>query len=74
MSTLYYRILDENKEILKTGEKKGEVKIQKRIVKKMIEKKLKDEIIIEITGIDKEELEKIKEETYNDIFTKKRKW
>ena len=65
MSTLYYRILDENKEILKAGEKNGEIKNQKRIVKNMINKKLKDEIILETTGIDKVELQKIKIESRN---------
>ncbi len=56
MSTLYDRLLSENKKLLKQGEKQKETEI----VKNMINKKLEDKIIIEITGIQKEELEKIK--------------
>ncbi len=56
MSTLYDRLLAENKRILKQGEKQKE----REIVKNMVNKKLDDEIILEITGINKEELEKIK--------------
>ena len=56
MSTLYDRLLAENKRILKQGEKQKE----REIVKNMVNKKLDDEIILEITGIKKEELEKIK--------------
>ena len=56
MSTLYDRLLAENRRILKQGEKQKE----REIVKNMVNKKLDDEIILEITGIKKEELEKIK--------------
>ncbi len=56
MGTLYDRILAENRKILEQGEKQKE----KEIIKKMINKKLEDKIIIEITGIKKEELAKIK--------------
>ena len=72
MSTLYDRLVDENRRILKEGKKIGEEigekrgkeigerKSQRQIAKNMIHKKLEDEIILEVTGIKKEELEEIK--------------
>ena len=68
MSTLYDRLVTENRKIMKEGEKRGEKigekigerKSQKQIAQNMIHKKLDDEIILEVTGIKKEELEEIK--------------
>lgn len=56
MSTLYDRLLAENRSLIKQGKKEG----QRKIVKNMINKKIDDEIILETTGIKKEELEEIK--------------
>lgn len=53
MSTLYDRLLAENKRIIRQE--------KKLIAKNMINKKLDDKIILETTGIKKEELEKIKQ-------------
>ena len=56
MSTLYDRLLAENRRMIKQGEKVS----QKKIAQKMLVKKLDDEIILETTGIKREELEQIK--------------
>lgn len=58
MSTLYDRLLAESKRDIQRGKRKS----QKEIATKMLNKKLEEEIIIETTGIKKEELEKIKKE------------
>ena len=64
MSTLYERLLAESRRDIRQGERKGErkgeKKAQKEIARNMVNKNLKDEIILETTGIKKEELEKIK--------------
>ena len=76
MSTLYDRLVAENRKIMKEGEKIGERrgekigekrgekigerKSQKQIAQNMIHKKLDGEIILEVTGIKKEELEEMK--------------
>lgn len=60
MSTLYDRLLAESRRDIKKGERKGEKKAQKEIVRNMVNKNIEDEIIVETTGIKKEELEKIK--------------
>ena len=44
------------------GESKGERRKQKEIVIKMLKENYKDDIIIKLTEIDKEELEKLKKE------------
>lgn len=56
MSTLYDRLLAEARRDIKKGERKA----QKEIAKNMVSKNLEDQIILETTGIKKEELEKIK--------------
>lgn len=56
MSTLYDRLLAESRRDIKQGKRKA----QKEIAKNMVNKKLDDEIILEMTKIKKEELEKIK--------------
>ena len=56
MGTLYDRILDENRNLIKKGKKESQVEI----VKNMLNKKLDDGIILETTGIKKHELENIK--------------
>lgn len=60
MSTLYDRLLAENRRLIKQGKEEGERQSQRKIVKNMLGKKLDDQIISETTGIKKEELEKIK--------------
>lgn len=60
MSTLYDRLLAENRRLIKQGKREGEREGQIKIAKNMINKKLDDQIILETTGIKKEELEKIK--------------
>ena len=52
----------ERREAEKRGEKIGEIKEQKKIVKEMIKKNMQEEIILEVTKITKEELERIKKE------------
>ena len=44
------------------AEKRGKMKEQKKIVKEMIKKNMQEEIILEVTKITKEELERIKKE------------
>lgn len=56
MSTLYDRLLAESKRDIEKGRKEE----KRDIAKNMISKKLADQIILETTGIKKEELEKIK--------------
>ncbi len=56
MSTLYDRLLEESRRDIKRGEKKAQIKI----VKNMLNKKIDDKIILEMTEIQKVELEKIK--------------
>lgn len=64
MSTLYDRLLAENRRLIKQGERQGERKgkkeSKKEIAMNMLNKKLDEQIILETTGIEKEELEKIK--------------
>ena len=62
MSSLYQRLVEENIRMIKQG--KSEVrKIEKNnLAKNMLNKKFSDELIIEMTNITKEELEKIKRE------------
>ena len=52
----------ERREAEKRGEKIGEIKEQKKIVKEMIKKNMQEDIILEVTKITKEELERIKKE------------
>ena len=42
------------------GQKKGKEEKQKEIAKKLLEKNISEDIIIETTGLTKEEIEKIK--------------
>lgn len=56
MSTLYDRLLAEARRDIKKGERKA----KKEIARNMVSKNLEDQIILETTGIKKEELEKIK--------------
>ena len=56
MSTLYDRLLAESRRDIKQGKREAQKEIARNLVKKNIE----DQIILETTGIEKEELEKIK--------------
>ncbi len=56
MSTLYDRLLAEARRDIRKGERKA----QKEIARNMVSKNLEDQIILETTGIKKEELERIK--------------
>ncbi len=56
MSTLYDRLLAEARRDIRKGERKA----RKEIARNMVSKNLEDQIILETTGIKKEELEKIK--------------
>lgn len=56
MSTLYDRLLAEARRDIKKGRRES----QREIARNMVSKKLDDQIILETTGIKKEELEKIK--------------
>lgn len=56
MSTLIDRLTDENKRMIKLGISQN----KKQVVENMIKINLKDEIILKSTGIEREELEKIK--------------
>ena len=56
MATLHDRLVAENRKIIK----QGEIKRQKEIATNMINKKLDEQLILELTGIEKEELEEIK--------------
>ena len=52
------------------GEAKGERRKQKEIIIKMLKENYEDDIIIKLTEIDKEELEKLKEEVKNEMLYK----
>ena len=52
----------------KRGEKTGRLQEKKQIVIKMLKENYKDDIIIKLTEIDKEELEKLKEEVKNKML------
>lgn len=56
ISTLYDRLLAEARRDIRKGERKS----QREIAKNMLNKKLDEQIILETTGIKKEELEKIR--------------
>lgn len=56
MSTLYDRLLAEARRDIKKGRRES----QREIARNMVSKNLDDQIILETTGIKKEELEKIK--------------
>lgn len=58
MSTLFERLLLEGKRDIQ----RGKIETQKKIAKNMLNRKLDEKIILEITEIRKEELEKIKKE------------
>ena len=60
MSTLYDRLLAENRRLIKQGKVEGKKEIKKEIAQNMLNKKLDEQIILETIGIEKEELEKIK--------------
>ena len=52
----------EKREAEKRGEKRGEKLGKKKIAKEMLKNSFKDDVIIKLTDITKEELEKIKKE------------
>ena len=52
------------------GEAKGERRKQKEIIIKMLKENYEDDIIIKLTEIDKEELEKLKEEVKKEMLYK----
>ena len=58
----------EKREAEKRGEKTGRLQEKKQIVIKMLKENYEDDIIIKLTEIDKEELEKIKEEVKNKML------
>ncbi len=51
------------KEGRKEGKKEGKVQQIQEIVQKMLNKKMTEDIIQEVTGLKKEEIDKIKQET-----------
>ena len=59
MSTLFERLVLEGKRDILRGKKES----QRKIAKDMLNRKLDEKIILEITEIRKEELEKIKKES-----------
>lgn len=60
MSTLYDRLLAESRRDIKQGKREGKREAQKEIARNLVKKNIEDQIILETTGIEKEELEKIK--------------
>ena len=60
MSTLYDRLLAESRRDIKQGKREGKRETQKEIARNLVKKNIEDKIILETTGIEKEELEKIK--------------
>lgn len=66
MSSFFDRLVEENIKLIRKGKKEGKIEgiIQTKmeIAKNMIKKEQEDKVIIETTGITKEELEKIKKE------------
>ena len=56
MSTLFDRLLEEGKMDIQRGREAS----KRRIARNMLNKKIDDKMILEITEIEKEELEKIK--------------
>lgn len=62
MSSLYQRLVEENIRMIKQGKSEGRKIEKNNLAKNMLNKKFSDELIIEMTNITKEELEKIKRE------------
>ena len=56
-------IREENQRYINIGRKEGKVQQIQEIVQKMLNKKMAEDIIQEVTGLKKEEIDKIKQET-----------
>lgn len=56
-------IREENQRYINIGRKEGKVQQIQEIVQKMLNKKMTEDIIQEVTGLKKEEIDKIKQET-----------
>ena len=59
---LYIELIDEKRAKMKKAEKIGEKQEKRKIVSKMLKMNMSDEMIIKITEVDSENLEKIKQE------------
>lgn len=62
MSTLYERLVNENRKMIRKGKKEGKKEAMLEIAKKLIIRKVEDSIIKESTQINQEEIENLKKE------------
>ena len=58
MSTLYQRLVNENRQMIRKGKREG----KKEVAKALIKSKIEDSIILDSTKITLEELENLKKE------------
>ncbi len=56
-------IREENQRYINIGRKEGKIQQLKEIVQKMLNKKMTEDVIQEVTGLKKEEIDKIKQES-----------
>ena len=79
MSSLYERLVNENRQMIRKGKRQGREEAKLEIAKKLIKKNTNEEMILEITEVTPKDLEKLKKQVLEQkwkefyiIFNEKR--